>query len=157
MKAFKWPARAAAALAVVGLACVPLVIALQSTVTPVRFHEPETAVGPGMVLPREVSRTWLLQQVRQALEEQLGNVKVVGMVGAVFDTTLYSRGKPKDKWLQPEQVFHIALRCVDGLCVFAISREQSGAHFEQQGVLLADMSIRQWRDIVRSTTLALYP
>lgn len=157
MKGFKWPARAAAALALVGMACVPLVIALQSAVTPVRFDEPETTVGPGMELPREVSRTWLLRQVRQVLTEELGNVKVVGPVGAVPDTTLYSQGKPKDKWLQPEQAFQIALRCVDGLCVFAISREQSGAHFEQQAVLLSDMSIRQWQDIVRSTTLALYP
>ena len=156
LKAFKWPARAAAALAVMAMASVPLVMALQSRVTPVRFDEPVTTVGPGVELPREISRTWLLQQVKQALGEELGNIKIVGPVGAVPDTTLYSRGKPKDKWLQQEQVFHIVLRCVDGLCVFAISREQSAARFEQQGVLLADMSLRQWQDIVRSTTRALY-
>ena len=36
------------------------------------------------------------------------------------------------------------------------SREQAGTRFHQQGVLFSDMTLQQWRDIVHSTTLALY-
>jgi hypothetical protein len=50
----------------------------------------------------------------------------------------------------------MALRCVEGLCVFAISREQAGARFHRQGMLFPDMTLQQWQDIVHSTTLALY-
>jgi serine/threonine protein kinase len=158
MKTLKWPARIAATFAVIAIvmATVTLAIALQNRLTPVRFDEPVTSVAPGMELPQEISNNWLLLQVKLALGEELGNLKVVGPVGAVPDTTLYSRGKPRDRWLLQEQIFHIALHCDNGFCVFAVSREEAGTHFEQQGVLLANMSSRQWQDIVRSTTLALY-
>jgi predicted Ser/Thr protein kinase len=156
LKALKWPARVAAALVVMTMAGVPIVIAWQSSVTPVRFAEPVTTVDSAMSLPQEVSRTWLLQQVKQALGEQLGKMKVVGEVAIDPETTLYSRGKPKERWLKAEQAFSIVLRCVEGLCAFAITREQAGIRFHQQGMLLADMTIEQWQDIVRKTTLALY-
>ncbi len=125
--------------------------------TPVRFTEPLTAVGPDIELPLEVSRTWLVEEVKQALSGRFVNLQVVGPVGAAPRTTWYSGGEPKPWRESPEQVFQMALRCVEGLCVFAISREQAGNRYHQQGVLFADMSLQQWRDIVRSTTLALYP
>jgi hypothetical protein len=40
--------------------------------------------------------------------------------------------------------------------VFAISRQEAGDRFHRQGLLLPYMSIRQWQDVVRDTTLALY-
>jgi hypothetical protein len=71
-------------------------------------------------------------------------------------TALYPSGRPKDRWLRPEQFFHIGLRCVDDLCIFVISREEAGDRFHRQGVLLPEMSITQWQDVVRNTTLSLY-
>ncbi len=130
---------------------------MHSTVTPVRFAQPLTSVGPDIELPLEVSRTWLVEEVKQALRGALPICRYVGPVGAEPRTTLYSGGEPKPWRESPEQAFQMALRCVEGLCVFAISREQAGARFHQQGVLFPDMSLQQWRDIVHNTTLALYP
>jgi eukaryotic-like serine/threonine-protein kinase len=155
-RAQRWPARSAAVLVLLGMAGGALALALQSTVTPVRFAPPMTFVDPDIELPLEVSRSWLIEEVKQALSGRFANLQVVGPVGAVPRTTLYSRGEPKP-WLEsPEQVFQMALRCVEGMCVFAISREQAGARFHQQAVLFPDMTLQQWQDIVRSTTLALY-
>jgi hypothetical protein len=50
----------------------------------------------------------------------------------------------------------ITLHCAGNLCVFSIDREQSGSRLNRQGILLPDMSMQQWRDIVRSTTFSLY-
>ena len=151
------PVRAAALLAVLALVSLLLISVVQGTSTPVRFEEPETVVHTDHNLPPEVSRTWLVQEVKRALTGQLGALRVLGTVGAVPATTLYSGGEPEPMLAQPEQVFRLALRCAADLCVLAISREHAGERFHQQSVLFPDMSIQQWRDIVHSTTLALYP
>jgi serine/threonine protein kinase len=157
LKTLRWPARTALALLLIAAAGVPTVIALHNTVTPVRFAPPQTGISPGTQLPQEISRTWLVEEVRRVLAERLGTLRVIGPVGALPMTTLYSRGEPKNWNEAPELAVQIALRCVEGLCVFAVSREQSGDRYNRQGILLANMSFQQWRDIVRDTTLALYP
>jgi len=157
LQRLRWPARTAAAVALLALAGGSLGIALHKTVTPVRFAAPQTSIGQDIELPLEVSRTWLVEEVKRALRERFVNLKVLGPVGEEPRTILYSRGEPKNWRESPEQAFQIALRCIEGLCVFAISREQAGARFQQQGVLFPDMSLQQWQDIVRHTTLALYP
>ena len=156
LSALRWPARAALALAVGVLAAIPLGAFHRYAVTPVRFEEPVTAVPLGTPLPRGVSSGWLLGQVKTALGDQLGTIRVVGPVGADPVTTLYPRGKPAKRGLRSEQTFQLALNCVQGLCVFAISRQEDGNRFHRQGVLLPHMSIKQWQDVVRDTTLALY-
>jgi eukaryotic-like serine/threonine-protein kinase len=156
LKALRWPARSAAALVLLAMAGASLALALHSTVTPVRFAQPLTSIGADIELPLEVSRTWLVEEVKQALSGRFANLQVVGPVGAAPRTTLYSGGEPKPWRESPEQLFQIALRCVEGLCVFAISREQAGARFHRQGMLFPDMTLQQWQDIVHSTTLALY-
>lgn len=155
-QALRRPARAAIVLAAIAAAVVPLGITLSETVTPVRFTQPKTSFTADIELPRGISRSWLVEEVKSALREQLGNVRVVGPVGADPRTVLYSQGEPRNWNEASEQAFNLALRCVEQLCVFAITREDDGAHVNRQGVLFADMSFQQWREIVRDTTLALY-
>jgi serine/threonine protein kinase len=157
MKRLRWPFRVAAGLLLLLIAGGLLHMAQQTTVHPVRFAEPQTVVFTDSDIPLAVSPNWLVAQVRQTLSERFNKVKVIGPVGAVPQTVLYSDGEPKPWRETPEQLFQVALRCDEDLCVFAISREQAGARFQQQSVLFPDMSLQQWRDIVRSTTLALYP
>lgn len=154
--ALRWPARTALALALVAIAGVPVALALRNTVTPVRFTPPQTSVTEMVMLPPQISKTWLLEQVRGALGEQLGNIRIVGPLGAFPVTTIYSRGEPTNWNETSELVVDTAVRCVGSVCVLSISREQSGERVSRQGVLLADMSLQEWRDIVRDTTLALY-
>jgi hypothetical protein len=97
-----------------------------------------------------------VQEVKNALAEQLGRLRVIGPVGAVPRTTYYSAGEPTNWNEAPELGIQISLHCAVNLCVFAIHREQSGSHSNQQGILFPDMSMQQWRDIVRSMTLALF-
>ncbi len=151
-----WPGRAALGLAVLALVGTPLVVAQKSKVIAVRFDEPDTSFARHVRLPREVSDAWLLQQVKQALGEQLGDYTVVGRVGAPPETALYPRGRPPSWWQQPEQSFYMALRCMDEFCVFVINRREAGERVHRQGVVLPEMSIDQWREVVRGTTLALY-
>jgi hypothetical protein len=135
---------------------VASVLTLQSRVTPIGFALPITSVSAEMELLPDISPAWLVQEVKNALAEQLGRLRVIGPVGAVPRTTYYSAGEPTNWNEAPELGIRISLHCAANLCVFAIHREQSGLRVNQQGILFSDMSMQQWRDIVRSTTLALY-
>ncbi len=157
LKRPRWPVRVAAGLILLTLAGGALHIAMQNIVHPIRFAQPLTSVSVDSELPRDVSPDWLVAEVRQTLSERFVNLKIIGPVGAVPRTVLYSRGEPKPWRESPEQLFQVTLRCVKGLCVFAISREQAGARFHQHGVLFPNMPLQQWRDIVHATTRALYP
>lgn len=156
LKSLRWPARSALALALVAVVAVPLAITLRNTVTPVHFSQAQTSVSGDTSLPRQISRDWLVEQVRDSLALQLGHLRIIGPIGAYPKTVMYSGGEPENWNEAPGMAVAMALRCVDELCVFAVSREQAGARVSRQGVLLADMSVPQWRDVVRDTTLALY-
>ena len=151
--ALRWPVLTAAAAAI--MITVASVLTLQSRVTPIGFALPITSVSAEMELLPDISPAWLVQEVKKALAEQLGRLRVIGPVGAVPRTTLYSAGEPPNWNEAAELHIQISLHCAANLCVFAIHREQSGSRSNQQGILFPDMSMQQWRDIVRSTTLAL--
>jgi len=155
-KSLRTPARTALVLGLLAVTGVPLAITLHETVTPVRFTQPRTSFTADITLPPEISRAWLVQEVKEALRQQVGNLRVVGPVGAEPRTILYSRGEPRNWNESSEQLFHLALRCVDQMCVFAITRDHEGTRLNRHGVLFPDMPLRQWREIVRDTTLALY-
>ena len=152
--ALRLPVRTAAVLAI--MITVASVLTLQSRVTPIGFALPITSVSAEMELLPGISSAWLLQEVKNALAEQLGRLRVIGPVGAVPRTIYYSAGEPTNWNEAPELGIQISLHCAANLCVFGIHREQSGLRFNQQGILFPGMSMQQWRDIVRSTTLALY-
>jgi eukaryotic-like serine/threonine-protein kinase len=156
LKTLRWPARSALAITLVLLAGVPVVIALRNTVTPVRFIAPQITLSKDSILRGGLSREWLVLQVRQALVEQLENIRIVGPLGAFPRTVFYSGGEPRNWNEAPELSIEISLRCVESVCVFSVSREQAGDRFKRQGVLLAQMSVQDWRDIVHDTTLELY-
>lgn len=155
-QALRWPARAIIGCALIAMVGVPLGIMLSETVTPIRFTPPQTSFTADVEVPPEVSRSWLVREVKQALREQIGQVHILGPVGAEPRTVLYAHGVPRSWNEAPEQVIHLELRCVEGMCVFAITREQDGARRNRQGVMFPDMPFQQWREIVRETTLSLY-
>jgi len=156
LKQVRWPTRVAAAVALLALIAAALGIAVHNTVTPVRFAAPQTSVDQDIELPPEISRAWLIEEVKRALRKRFTHLEIQGTVGAEPKTVYYSGGEPENWRESPEQAFEVALRCIEDLCVFAISREQAGERFHQQSVLFPDMSFQQWRDIVHDTTLALY-
>lgn len=123
--------------------------------TSVHIEAPVMRVADGVELPREISSHWLVQEVAGAMRERLGPLHVSGPIGATPVTTLYADPRlraPKE----PAEQLELGLRCVDLLCVFAVTRNWKGQQANQQAVLFPDMSAQQWRDIVRTTTLALY-
>jgi serine/threonine protein kinase len=149
-------AQCAMVVGVVAVAGVPLVTALTGGQTPVRFAEPTFTLSTSAYLPAEVSRRWLLHEVKSTLAEQLGPLRVIGEVGAPTPTTLNSPSVKREKLPEPEEEFQIALRCTVDLCVFELSRVHDEARYNRQGLLFPDSSLAQWRDVVRSTTQALY-
>ena len=157
LKAFRWPARAAAVLVLVVAMSAPVVITLRNTVSPVRFLPVQSSVENATALPPGISSRWVLDQVKQAMKTRLGQLRIIGPVGAEPKRILYSRGEPRNWNEHSTQVVAIDLRCSTRVCILALSREQDGKRFHQQQVLFPDMSAQQWLDIVRATTLALYP
>ncbi len=156
LASLRWPVRTALALVLLAMIAVPLTIILRNTVTPVQFTKPQTSVIGDTFLPREISTDWLVKQVRDTLLTQLGHLRVIGPIGAFPRTTLYARGEPENWNEAPEMAVGMTLRCAANVCVFTVSREQAGEQLSRQGVVLANMSVQEWRDAVRNTTLALY-
>jgi hypothetical protein len=156
LKLLHWPARTALIGAVLAVLTVAVGLTLHNAVTPVRFGRPYITATENTALRPDVSQTWLVEEVKSVLRERLGNMRVVGPVGAEPRTVYYSGGEPKNWNESTEQVFQLALRCSEDLCVFSLSREQQGVKISRQGVLFPDMSVMQWREIIRETTLALY-
>ncbi|MFT4520352.1 MAG: serine/threonine protein kinase [Halioglobus sp.] len=151
------PARATVSLAVVTLIATLVVVAVQNRATAIAFEEPKTSFHAAIKLPREVSRSWLLNEVKSVISEELGELHVIGPIGAGLGTTLYSQTAAALLPQYPEQTFQTTLRCSDTFCVFAVSRDHAGAQYHGQGILFPDMSLQQWQDIVRVTTQSLYP
>jgi hypothetical protein len=90
------------------------------------------------------------------MSERIGPVRVTGPIGATPVTTLYADPALRDS-REPAERVQLVLRCVELLCVFAVTRSAEGLQANQQALLFPDMSAQQWRDIVRTTTMALYP
>lgn len=139
------------------------VVSIASLVWPpahVRVHITDPTLGfVGRVeLPEAVSSRWLVEQVALTVNERLQPMTITGPPGVPRKAILSvaeqgANGKPGDV----DEELQFGLRCMDMLCVFAVSRSWQGQQTNQQAVLFADMSEQQWRDIVRSTTLELFP
>jgi hypothetical protein len=130
---------------------------LPAAETRVHIEAPVVRLAAGARLPDEISGRWLVAEVSEAMRERLGPLRVSGPVGATPVTTLYAdpaRREPQGP--APEQL-RLDLRCVDLLCVFAVTRDWQGRQANQQAVLFPDMSVQQWREIVHTTIRALYP
>jgi len=149
-----WPAVAAGLASAAGLACL---LTLPPNPTRVHIEAPVLQLDAGAELPAEVSGRWLVEEVSEAMREQLGPLLVTGPIGATPVTTLYGDPALREPPEPPTERLQLGLRCIDLLCVFAVTRNSGGRQANQQAVLFADMSSRQWRDIVRTTTRALYP
>jgi tRNA A-37 threonylcarbamoyl transferase component Bud32 len=125
--------------------------------TRVYIEAPVMRLAANIELPEEISGRWLVEEVSQAMRERLGPLQVTGPIGATPVRTLYGDPALREPRGPAEEKLQLGLRCIDLLCVFAVTRSAGGRQANQQAVLFPDMSAQQWRDIVRSTTQALYP
>ncbi len=152
----RWPRLAILAGVAVGAGLLYL-LALPPGQTRVHFEAPQMRLDAGTRLPGEVSDRWLVEEVSRAMQERVGPVLVTGPVGATPVTTLYGDPAKREPRDPPTEQLQVQLRCIDLLCVFALSRSEGGRESNRQAVLFADQSVQQWRDVVRTTTLALFP
>jgi hypothetical protein len=153
---FTRPVRTLAALAVLAVASVPLVIALQGRSTGVYIDEPLLRFSTDIDIPAEVSSRWLVAEVKRALGEQLGEVYVTGPPGVNASAEVYSGNNGGGQQGRAQERLQLALRCVADLCVFAVTRGQGEEQHTRQGLLFPDMPVSQWRAVVHGTTRALF-
>ncbi|MEH6636407.1 MAG: serine/threonine-protein kinase [Halioglobus sp.] len=151
-----WPARTVTTLALVAALCVPLVIAMADLQMQVHIEQPVLRFATDTNLPAEISASWLVEEVKLALQQEFGVIHVTGPVGATRSQTLYASSAGETTPVKPRERLQIALRCIEDLCVLVVTRKHAGQLYYQQGVLFPDMSTAQWRDIVRGTVAALY-
>jgi hypothetical protein len=123
----------------------------------VHIDAPVIMLSDNAELPGEISSLWLVHEVTRAMTERLGPLWVTGPVGATPATTLYANPTMREPHGPVTEQLTLGLRCMDLICVFAVTRNWQGREANGQGVLFPDMSARQWRDVVRTTTQALYP
>lgn len=129
---------------------------LNFQVTPVAFAEPVTEVASGTVLPRGLSRDWLVERVRDAVAEQLGNIEVLGSVGAFPATTFYSAAAAPPVAAKADETFAISLRCDDAFCLAVISRKTALGLSSEHVALFPDMPLAQWEAAIQKATRAVF-
>jgi eukaryotic-like serine/threonine-protein kinase len=152
-----WRSRTVATLALAVLVAISLAISQQPTRTRVHIEAPTLRLDTEAALPEEISGRWLVEQVALAAGEQVGPMQLTGPPGIPLAPTALS-ARPEQPQLAPvQEQLQFGLRCIDLMCVFAVTRNWDGQRANQQAVLFPDMPAEQWRDIVRSTTRALYP
>ena len=154
-----WPStwrRSLAGAAVCAAAGLVYFLTLPSAETRVHIAAPVVRVAAEAEVPAGVSSRWLVEEVTAAMRERLGPLRVSGPIGATPVTTLYADPALREP-ARPGQELQLGLRCIDLFCVFMVTRHWQGQQVNRQAVLFPDMSSQQWSDVVRSTTLALFP
>lgn len=107
--------------------------------------------------PEELSRRWLVEQVRAVAEDKLGPLRVTGPVGATPLSTLYG-DDPVVQDAGSEKLL-IELRCAQPFCVLDLRRQAAavGGILTEQLMLFHDASALRWQQDIRSAAQKLYP
>ncbi|NND68453.1 MAG: serine/threonine protein kinase [Halioglobus sp.] len=150
------PARAALVSLVAAVIASPFALVAATRVTPVQFAPPHLELSGDIRLPRELSGPWLLDEFKTALREEIGQVHVIGEVGADPQTTVYSPNATPEWPTVPDEVFSVSLSCDATLCVLDLHRAAQDERRSAQGLLLSGMSSERWRDTVRARVKDLY-
>jgi hypothetical protein len=151
-----WWRRGAAALLACAVLMTPVAVAYHYSATVVRFTVPVLSINGSPGPADSIDRRWLLAQVKSVLAAELGRLDVIGRVDDGPRRTVYSPSAQSLRPQVPEEEFRTGLRCVEGICVFVVSRLAGGERRDEQAVLLADMPPAQWRAVVRRATAALF-
>ncbi len=151
----RWPARLAGALVLGSVVTLLVMIGLRDKGREVLLAQPSLQVASDLDLPSEISATWLLRQVQQALTEEVGGIEVFVAgeepAAKVLDASTFQAGPyAYDERLQ------VQLRCVERLCVITLTRDFTSQQRQEQAVLLHGMTVGQWRNSLRSAATALY-
>jgi hypothetical protein len=130
--------------------------AREPTETAIHIAAPILRMGAQADIPEDISSRWLVQEVTAAVSEQLGPLRVSGPIGAT-PVTIISSDTARGEQPAPAERVELGLRCMELLCVFAMTRISGEQQANGQAVLFPDMSLAQWREIVRATAGGLYP
>ena len=145
------------------LACLPLLLVavlslyLFKGATSIHIERPLLQIEANTELPEELSSDWLVNETLAALRMQLGDIAPKGPGAGVQESTFYSPSAEQARPRPPQETLQIGLRCHSGLCVYGVTRECGDETGYQQAVMFPDMSLSQWRQLIRSAIEALYP
>ncbi len=157
-RGMKRPARLALVSLAAAVVASPFALVAATRVTPVQFAQPLFVVAGDIELPRDLTPQWLLDEFKVALRDEIGQVYVIGAIGADPRTTVYSPGAMPEWPTVPEQVFNVSLVCDVTLCVLDLHRaSDDGERRSAQGILLSGMSLERWRDMVHARVRELNP
>lgn len=99
-------------------------------------------------VPAGLNASWLLAELRQALENKLGNVRI-------DDKT--SRVIALEPPLETQEHLGMSLRCSGPFCLLVLSRNREGETTQLgQVAVLPDMPLEQWRIVLGDEVNSLY-
>lgn len=148
--------RAVAMMLVAVLAVAGFISARAPTETALHIAAPVLHLAAQADIPRDISGFWLVREVKAAVSEQLGPLRVSGPIGATPVTTISSDTARTERLEVPAERMELGLRCMELLCVFVVTRISGDQQLNGQAVLFPDMSLAQWREIIRATAGDLY-
>ncbi len=137
------------AVVVFGVASL-FALALQERPVRVHFEQPQLLFSSREGVPADIDSEWLMDIVQGAVEGKLGPMQVSGSVRPrAYYAALANRA--------PEYVINTGLRCSEVLCVFSISRENSGRFDFRQTLISPGLPEPAWVSLVEQNSRSLFP
>jgi eukaryotic-like serine/threonine-protein kinase len=124
-------------------------------ITTIEFQRPEIRLSGTKGMPQGFSRQWLIDEVKLALSDRVGRLRVVGDFGADDVPLVYAVQPVAQKVWTAEQVFKVGIRCQGELCVFTVQRSAHGESNSARGMMFADDYLQNWQEIVHRTVQEL--
>ena len=120
--------------------------------TRIHIDQPRVSFSNEVIIPAEVSQDWVVEQIKIAVGDELGEIFVSGPVGATPVRTLYAASQASE----PDEQLTVLLNCPGQWCLFSVSRNADNLLETRQAVMLSDMSTAHWRQTIQSVTRDLY-
>ncbi|MFK8047686.1 MAG: serine/threonine-protein kinase [Halioglobus sp.] len=145
-------ARATVLLGVAAAISLVLKVLLIPSQTRIHIDQPQVSFSSEVITPAEVSQGWVVEQVKIAVGDELGELFVSGPVGATPVRTLFAASQESE----PDEQLTVLLKCPGQWCLFSVSRGADDLLETRQAVLLSNMSTEHWRQTIQSVTRDLY-
>lgn len=133
-----------------------LVYVVDARPTVVAFSEPITVIESTRHFPGALSPEWLVEALREVIQEQLGEIVVAGEVGVPEPLALYSASAAPKAPSSPSERYAITMRCASAVCLVTLSRSVHGARRSEQAMVFEDAPLQDWREAIRNAAQGLF-
>jgi tRNA A-37 threonylcarbamoyl transferase component Bud32 len=140
-----------------GLLVAGLAAYFLSRPLPLYVEQPLMELQAGFNLPQEVTADWLVASTLQAVEGRFGRLRPTGPGVGAGQSIYYSPSAARSQPAPRKERLSVELRCRPGMCIYGVNWQRGERQDYRQAILLPDMPLRRWRQLIGNTVASLQP